>query len=495
MNHWKKLLIPGLLLLILAVVLVLTSVLGDRGSSPTTATTEPIQYLFYSAEADLATITLENESGKMVVVREESQDAAGNTTATWQVRTPANPAYADASVKNMVSSLRALASMRLIRDDATDLSLYGLDQPAGRAILEDNDGNKTTILIGDMAGSGANYYATVAGSGVVHLIGTGTGDAVLRPAMSYLDSQLCSAAYEDIKTVAIRRRTDQLHAIFHSQPFYNEMGELVELQWKFETPLHWMGETLKVEPLVNEIIAATATEFVAAEVAATDLAQFGLDVPLYEFEISDANQTYTITLGKAAGSGMYYGSASRIPGAVFVVAASKFTLVDAPVMQWLNRFVFLANIADTVGVDLLLDGTRVAMEIDGKAEPNVFKIDGKDANIVDSSGKSYFKSFYQSIIGATLVGIDREAQPDLTQAIVEIRYTFRDGGSVQIAYVPRDAYTLYAFLDGEYTGGYVDIDTLDKQDFDVGNALPAGLRPAYQGMVDAMRKAEGGIFN
>ncbi len=335
----------------------------------------------------------------------------------------------------------------------------------------------------------------VEGSGVVHLIGTGSGDAILKPAMRYLDPQLCSAEYSDIKSVTIRRKSDQTQVVFNSHPFYNDAGELIELQWKFEEPLHWMGETLKVEPLVTEIIAATASEFIATDVPEAELAQYGLDAPAYEFEISDANQTYTISLGKAAGSGLYYGMASRIPGAVFTTSSSQFTLVDAPVMQWLNRFIYLANIADTVGVDVQLDGARIAIEIDGKSDPNIFKIDGKNANITDSAGKSYFKSFYQSVIGATLVGIDREAEPDLALANVVIRYKFRDGTRVQVAYVPRDAYTLYAFLDGEYTGGYVDINVLDNEDFDVGNVLPAGLRPAYRGMVNAMNKAVDGVYN
>ena len=92
-------------------------------------------------------------------------------------------------------------------------------------------------------------------------------------------------------------------------------------------------------------------------------------------------------------------------------------------------------------------------------------------------------------------GVDREANPDLSKAIVKIEYTFRDGDPVKVAFVPRDAYSLYAFLDGEYTGGYVDIDLLDDTDFDVGNVLPSGLRTAYSGMVNAMDKAVDGVFN
>ena len=153
------------------------------------------------------------------------------------------------------------------------------------------------------------------------------------------------------------------------------------------------------------------------------------------------------------------------------------------------------SISKVTRVKLAFDDKKLDIEIDGKSEPNVFKINGKDANISNSSEKNYFKSFYQAIIGTTLIGIDTNAKPDIAKAIVTIEYTFREDPSVKVAYSPRDQYSLYAFVDGEYTGCYVDIDMLEDTDFGVGNILPLGLRPAYAGLVNAMEKAVDGIYN
>ncbi|NLN45053.1 MAG: DUF4340 domain-containing protein [Clostridiaceae bacterium] len=495
MNHWKKLILPGILLAALVVGLVLVSVLGkDNGGTPTT-TANPLTYVYYSPEAEVSTLTIENEHGEIVLERKETKDETGAVVQQWNVNSPANPAYAQANVSNLVSTVRAMASVRLIKDGDSDLALYGLDKPAGRATIRKTDGSEGTVLVGNRAGSGSNYYAMVEGTNQVHLIGTGVGESVLKPAMSMLDTTLCSAQYMDLLRVSIQRKTDQATIIANSKPFRDDAVQLVELQWKFDEPLHWMANTMPIEPVITEIIAVKAKQFVAMDVSDADLAEYGLDDPSYRFEVSDANQTYTITLGAKAGTTLYYGMSSRIPDAVFLTETKNFTLVEAPVMEWMNKFVYLANITEVAKVDLTFDNTKLNIEIDGKSEPNVFKINGKDADIKDSSGRSYFKSFYQTIIGATLEGVDREANPDLSKAIVKIEYTFRDGDPVKVAFVPRDAYSLYAFLDGEYTGGYVDIDLLDDTDFDVGNVLPSGLRTAYSGMVNAMDKAVDGVFN
>ncbi len=495
MNHWKKLILPGVLLVALIIGLVLVGVLGKDNNGTPTTTKSPLTYVYYAPESEVSLLTIENESGEIVLERKETKDATGAVVLQWSVKSPANPAYAQTSVADLASTVRAMASVRLITEGEADLSLYGLDKPAGRATIKKTDGSVSTILLGNRAGSGSNYYAMVEGSSQVHLIGTGVGETMLRPAMSMLDTTLCSAQYLDLLHFSIERKADQTTITANSTPFRDDAGELVELQWKFDEPLHWMANTMSIEPVINEIIAAKAKEFVAMDVSEADLAQYGLDDPSYRFEVSDANQTYAITLGAKAGTTLYYGMSSRIPGAVFVTETKNFTLVEAPVMEWMNKFVYLANITDVTKIDLTFDNTKLNIEIDGKSEPNVFKINGKDADIKDSSGKSYFKSFYQTIIGATLEGIDREADPDLSKAIVKIEYSFREGNPVRVAFVPRDAYSLYAFLDGEYTGGYVDIEMLDDTDFDVGNVLPSGLRTAYQGMVNAMNKAVDGVFN
>ncbi|MBP7401293.1 MAG: DUF4340 domain-containing protein, partial [Clostridia bacterium] len=493
----KQLILPACLLGVLIVGPVLVLALGGEDSTSATTTRTSVDYLYYANETDVALCTLENESGKLVLERTEKKDDAGAITQEWTVKSPANPAYDATSVENLATSFRTISSTRIIAESVTpaDLSKYGLDKPSAKLTVKETDGDTVVILLGNPAGSGSSYYAMAEGADKVHLVATSVGDALLAEAMDYLGTALCSAEYDSIKTVGLKRGSDDLDITARSTPFYDDSGALVELQWQFTKPLVWMADTLSIQPVIEEIIAAVATDFVAMDVSESDLAQYGLDDPSYVFEVTDENQTYTITLGASAGSGLLFGTSSRIPGAVFVTATESFTLVDAPFMQWVNGFVYLADITKVTRIDLKFDKVDLDIEVDAKAEPNVFSIDGKDANIVNSNNKNYFKSFYQAIIGATLAGVDMDAKPDLSDAIVTIRYTLREGDPVNVAFVPRDPYSLYAFVDGKYTGGYVDIDVLDDTDYSVGNVLPSGLRPAYQGMVNAMAKAVDGVYN
>jgi hypothetical protein len=275
MNHWKKLILPGVLLVALIIGLVLVGVLGkdNNGTPPTTKS--PLPYVYYAPESEVSLLTIENESGEIVLERKETKDATGAVVLQWSVKSPANPAYAQTSVADLASTVRAMASVRLITEGEADLSLYGLDKPAGRATIKKTDGSVSTILLGNRAGSGSNYYAMVEGSSQVHLIGTGVGETMLRPAMSMLDTTLCSAQYLDLLHFSIERKADQTTITANSTPFRDDAEELVELQWKFDEPLHWMANTMSIEPVINEIIAAKAKEFVAMDVSEADLAQYG----------------------------------------------------------------------------------------------------------------------------------------------------------------------------------------------------------------------------
>ena len=495
MNYWKKLVIPAIILAALAIGLVIAGQLSNGNTSVTTTSGSGVEFLYYAAENEVDTLTLKNETGTLVLDRSSKKADDGTESIIWVMRTPANPAFVPDALRSLSTGLRTISTVRLIAESVTDLKPYGLDKPLATLTAKESDGDTVEVLLGSLAGSGSNYYAMVSGTGKVYTIPTSFGQSMLSPAMSYLDKVLCSVPYMDIKSFDMNRSTDNASVKMTSSVFYDKDKNPVELQWMFTEPVNRPAVTMGVQPVIEQVLAARATAFITMEAKAADLATYGLDKPSYVFEISDANQAYTITLGKSAGSGLVYGMSSRIPNAVYTVATSAFNLVDAPITQWVDPFIFLGDITQVTRVKLAFDDKMLDIEIDGKTEPNVFKINGKDANIVNSSDKNYFKSFYQAIIGTTLAGIDPGADPDLSKASVTIEYAFREGPPKKVAYSPRDQYTLYAYVDGVYTGCYVDIKMLDNTDFGVGNILPLGLRTAYAGMVNAMDKAVDGVYN
>lgn len=489
MQYAKKIIIPAIVLIVLIAALILTGMLGDKEDTTATTTVDPAEFLYYAEAEDVAAFSLENENGILTL----EKSANGGDSPEWTVASPAHPAYESGLVVSLATSLRTIVTIGNMGEKADNLADYGLDEPTARVTVTEVDGDSTVMLLGNQAGSGSNYYAMVEGGTTVYTITTSAGMAMLRSPLDLLDATLCSVQYENIKTFSMTRASDGTSITLNSSPALAEDGSLIEYHWTFVEPIHWSADTLSMETIVNEVIASFASDFVAMDVE--DYSEYGLDDPQYKFEISDANQTYTITIGDSAGSGILYGSSSRLPGVVFTTSASNFTSTDGPITSWMDRFIYLADINTVSRVELTLDGQKLDIGVDVVSEPNIFLIDGEDANIETNSGKSYFKSFYQSIISGMMEGLDPEATPAYEDTITRIRYTHIDGDPVTVAYAPRDAYSLYAFIDGTYTGAYVDIDVLDGTDYGVGNALPEGLRPAYEGLTKAMEHAVDGIYN
>jgi len=126
-----------------------------------------------------------------------------------------------------------------------------------------------------------------------------------------------------------------------------------------------------------------------------------------------------------------------------------------------------------------------------------FELNGKNAKIFSEKKKNLFSSFYQRIIALQVAGADPTADPVNTRD-GSITYSMKaDTVNNQPAYTEviefarRDDYTYYVFIDGEYTGFYLDGTKAFTAD-ETGNE---GIVVAYKKMIYAIEHAVDGVFN
>lgn len=155
-------LIAGLVLVVLTgalIAVILTADLGGLGEEAATPTAAAYLFPGVEDEAVVGFRVTRHETGEVVAASTEDGETWQIDEAPQGVNTSAG---ADAfRIRGSVAGLAALQPNRVL-EDVSSLADYGLDEPIYTVELEMTDEQTHTLEIGDMAPTGAAYYARVA---------------------------------------------------------------------------------------------------------------------------------------------------------------------------------------------------------------------------------------------------------------------------------------------------------------------------------------------
>ena len=370
-----------------------------------------------------------------------------------------------------------------------DLSEYGLDEPAAKVTLTLASGEKIVILYGNEVVGGNEYYIMTEESGRVCTVSSYKAEKAFFGFLDLIDKNIFGGlTSEQTNKLSFSRSKDELVLVAASEPDPDGDGEGTAV-WKVTSPIEAEASYDGFYSLLNEVFSITPVEY--KELHPEDLSLFGLDEPLYAFEVGSDCSSLSLILGGDAGGGMLYGYSDHID-AVFTVQMSTLAYIDKPVTELISSFVHIVSIWEISNIDIRSGDVLIACEVEDDQEkdvPSDFKVNGEDANVEDSSGSSYFRSFYQSVISVFVEGLDLEAEPEYKEDIT-VTYTIKEDSSrIKLTFAKRDDFTYYCFKDGEYLGYYVSSDDFFSET--TGNE---GIFPAYDILKNAMDKQVDGVY-
>lgn len=226
---------------------------------------------------------------------------------TWtNAADPAFPLDQDA-VQAMADDLLAVTGARQL-DGVTDLSMYGLSEPAFTVTASWSDGSTTVYAMGDETPFGDGYYLSLGHEGIVHTVETDVA-AIFDTAMNDLAVLVTIPTVESATRLTVGGTLDIVQettsrTINASETWYDSLT----------------GAALDVDEAEDLVGDAKAIEWAAlAEPSATDveLAGYGVDeasataITLYDGDTA----VLTVLIGAQDDSGDYY---ARLPGSTMV---------------------------------------------------------------------------------------------------------------------------------------------------------------------------------
>lgn len=424
----------GLLLLLLAMIVLLGVYFwlvkyNDKKDTQDTATeetkaivsldTSTIESIYFKNPSLEMTLTLNSEG-----VWEESQDSAF----------PVNQTYA----ANMQNAFADITPTSTLTEGIDDLSAFGLDNPEITATASTSDGKETTVMIGNETPFGGEYYAALAGSNEVYVIGTS-----FYSYFHYTRTDL--TAVETIPAVTAENVTKLSVTAKEGKDF--------EVVYDEDSPYDYSGFSNYIihKPYAIPVAAdndsmttlfgnyASLSFSSCADYNATDLSKYGLEEPAYtvsldyyeeqtaeadstnsstdtetDTDTTDAdttdstdtantvkvNKSLTLLIGATNEDGNYYAKTSDSNAVNILDSATveKLTAIDAYSNTY--KYVNLISIEAVDSIDITAGGASHTLTIERETTTE----DGKDTTTavynVDKKTveEEVFKKFYQVLI-------------------------------------------------------------------------------------------------
>lgn len=403
-------------------------------------------------------LTIENKNGRFAFVRQTVKEN-DLEKKVWVFAESRSMKIESSKVDSVASDMAYVSALKVIEEEAADLSKYGLNKPT-TITLKMEDGSVKALEFGDKTPTGDAYYMKKKDEKKVYTASTYKADTSVEFNMG---SFMVKGIFpEDPASIIGLTLEKDGNVVFSTK-------KAAESDWELTAPVAMPAAYDKIGPILESLTKGTKQEYVEGNAA--DLAKYGLDKPLYAVEVVTAEGKVKVQLGKEKTRNEDLYAKLADSNEVFTMSQSVFNFVDKPLKEVVEPFVFIPNIKDTTKVVVDFDGKTTTCEIatdpEGKDnDKDKFTVNGKDATMKDDKGKQVFRTYYQALVGVTLSDIEIGAVPSGTPEIT-FTYSLKTApGTMKVEFVPKDANYYYVLKNGVYNNMVV-----AKSKFDEPEAL------------------------
>lgn len=420
MKKWHSVVIVLILLAILIGAYSYIKLNPKQEEIESTTAKEKIELLSLDTEAVM----------KIEIFSDKPTLTIGKEKDIWYVNNQYDIKISQNMIDSIVKTLSSINADVLIEENATDLSIYGLDKPK-KAIITLVDGKSYTILIGNETPTGKGYYFINEGQTTVYTVSYTYAnpfnyifeDLVEKETIVDIDSQKLSYIYIAQKgkpEIEVTRLGD---TELDKYEMWNSLAT-----WKMTKPYIKPRSLVGNDTLTNLTSATTGfNTYVKSFVENNpkDLSIYGLDEPELElwFKDSDDLQTH-LFFGKQSEEGrVYFKQADST--SVYTMSTDAIDLfMNTKPFDVVDKFAMLISIEDLNKIVVTKDGKATTFDITVTKEKDN---NDKETVIIGCSvdGKEYpeddFKKLYQNFIGLML---DLEYNGAKVTGTPEISITF-----------------------------------------------------------------------
>jgi len=490
MKTAKNLLLPLIVMILLGIGVVVFFAIDKNRNSGGEPQVNKVE-LLYISPVEFASVSVKHKDSDINVKVDMTISANGSYIYTYSGNDKATGGYSQNLMDEYVSELSSFLGCVLVAEKG-NLSEYGLDQPSYTVTITKNDGSTSTILIGDLSPNNEKCYVCSAGSSAVYSINARKRQYASFTAKDFLDRKVADISLSALESVRFERRNDSLDLFANCS--YDDSSE--SAAFKFTKPFE-VDSSTNFQRLIENICNLEAYGY--EDSSSENLAKFGLSKPSYTVTLRTKNASvFTFDFSSVA-SGYYYGRLNG-SGKIFKVSSNKFDNLESPLLILISSYVFYDTCDNILSVECSGQDNRFILKLDipkGKAFSDAeaaATLDGRNAKVFSSSGRSYAAMLYESIFCIDIGGVEETANVS-SSAVPEMTITIfdRNHSSFVYTFYKRNTESYYVFKNGEYTKFYV----FSRELYNDGgtDTYNYGIWPAYDLLTKAITNSLNGVYD
>lgn len=453
MKNGKSLLIPFIIMVVLLIGVVLFFAVSKTKDS-TLQSDQSLVNALYINPVDVKTITaMSSDPDLPVVLIDVVKKDDGTLIYSYNgTDTSSEVKYSDIKMSSYISVLTDYSAATIVSENS-DLSEFGLDKPRYTVTIETVSGVISRIYYGNISFSGDSCYIRIDDSNTVYSISVDKYDCVSKKSIDFIDSSVLSIDPASLTEVEFIRKTDSLD--LKATCTADASGYVM---YTFYDPFVLKSGSY-FDSLIENICYLDITEFV--ELDSADLASYKLDDPEYRFILKGSEGTSTEVLLSENIGGYYYGYVEGTAN-YFAISDSQIQGLEIPSVQYLDSYVSYYQASDISTLKGSYDGLTFEFKIKTDSEGSIsgddstVTLDGRNAKVFNSDGRSYCAVLFESFACMEIGGIDTSAVVN-TSATPELilEYTTTQYEIHTIEFFKRSDTSYYVVKDGEYTKLFV----------------------------------------
>jgi hypothetical protein len=264
----------------------------------------------------------------------------------WSLAAPKELRADQDAVSSMVGTFSSLSSDRLINEKASDLKIYGLDNPTMKVVVTRKDGKATTLLVGNDTPTGNGTFVKLDGDPRVFTLASYNKSSLDKSWKDLEDKRLLTFDSEKLSRIELTVKGQTV-----------EFGKNNNNEWHIVRPKPMRADGGQVEELVRKLRDARKDTAVTGEDAKKHAAAFASASSVGVARATDAAGTQQIEIRKDKENN-YYARSSVVEG-VHKIATDLGEALNKGIDDFRNKKLFDFGWSDPSKIEIR-DGARTA---------------------------------------------------------------------------------------------------------------------------------------
>ncbi len=223
---------------------------------------------------------------RIKILREKKSLEFHKKDEAWKITGDIDAQGDKDSIMNFLQSVQLARVKEFVDENPESLEPYGLDSPALQLVIESENGETQTLVLGKPK-EDKGFFCKVNDSKNVTLVDTRLFNTLSQKAVEFLDKTLLEFEEKEILEFSLRIDNEIIHLIRREND-----------AWEIQSPITTSADLSTVNSLLFDLKEARISEFVKISLDIPEA--FGLDAPKKSFSLKMKNgKTWTLQLGNS----------------------------------------------------------------------------------------------------------------------------------------------------------------------------------------------------